>query len=132
MSRIVIDAPTLFHIVVHQLTPSANHQVVGAQGVRSQALQLLLLALRAGQVDESDVKDMQERITRFTMRLLGDRVSRDVAWDIAAEQSWDSVLDAELVALTRLQADALCTVDDGLRAKVEGLVPLVPLAAILN
>lgn len=40
------------------------------------------------------------------MRLLGDRVSRRTAWEIAREQGWETTYGAEYVAVTRLQADA--------------------------
>lgn len=58
------------------------------------------------------------------MRLLGDRVSRRTAWKIAREQGWGTTYDAEYVAITKLQADALVTVDSALAAQAEGLVPL--------
>ena len=41
------------------------------------------------------------------MRLLGDRVSRRTAWKIAQEQGWETTFDAEYLAVTKLQADAL-------------------------
>jgi hypothetical protein len=58
------------------------------------------------------------------VRLLGDRVSRRVAWQIAREQGLDSTLDAEYLAVTRLQADAFVTVDPAARVRAEGVVPL--------
>jgi predicted nucleic acid-binding protein len=64
------------------------------------------------------------------MRLLGDRVSRRVAWKIAREQNWDSTYDAEYLAVTRLQADALVTVDPALARKAHHLVPLAHLDAL--
>lgn len=61
------------------------------------------------------------------MRLLGDRVSRRTAWKIAREQGWETTYDAEYVAVTKLQADALITVNSSLATKANGLVPLAPL-----
>ena len=66
------------------------------------------------------------------MRLLGDRVSRRTAWRIAREQDWETTTDAEYVAVTRLQADALVTVDPAMAARCAGLVPLAPFAALLS
>ena len=60
-----------------------------------------------------------ERLTELKMRLLGDRVSRRVAWKIAREQGWETIYDAEYLAITRLQADALVTVDPALAAKAK-------------
>ena len=60
-------------------------------------------------------------------RLLGDRVLQRVAWTIADQLGWDDTFDAEYVALTQLQADALVTLDNRL---VEAIAGLVPVAAI--
>ncbi len=64
------------------------------------------------------------------MRLLGDRVSRRTAWKIAREEGWDTTYDAEYLAVTKLQADALVTVNPALAAKAKGLVPLAQLEAL--
>ncbi|HEX2901968.1 MAG TPA: hypothetical protein VHO01_00815, partial [Jatrophihabitans sp.] len=61
-----------------------------------------------------------------------DRVSRATAWRIAREHDWDTLRDAEYLAVARLQADALVTVDAGLAAKAQGVVPLAPLDALLR
>jgi len=47
-----------------------------------------------------------------------------VAWQIAADRYLDSTIDAEYLAVTRLQADAYVTVDPVARARAEGVVPL--------
>ena len=64
------------------------------------------------------------------MRLLGDRVSRRTAWRIAREQGWETTYDAEYLALTKLQADALVTVSPALATKAKDLVPLAQLEAL--
>jgi hypothetical protein len=66
------------------------------------------------------------------MRLLGDRVSRRTAWKIAMEQGWDTTYEAEYVAVTKLQADALVTVDPSMAARADGIVPLAPLDALIT
>ena len=57
------------------------------------------------------------RLTTTTVRLLNDRVSRAIAWKVATELGWDDTVDAEYVAVTRLQADALVAGGDGLRRR---------------
>jgi len=57
------------------------------------------------------------------IRLLGDAVLRRVAWKLADELGWASTYDAEYVALTRLQGDALVTLDEELALQVDGVVP---------
>ena len=71
-----------------------------------------------------------ERMTELKMRLLGDRVSRRTAWKIAREHGWDTTYDAEYLAVCRLQADALVTVDEAFAARAGGIVPIEPLAAL--
>ena len=64
------------------------------------------------------------------IRLLGDAVLRRVAWELADELGWASTYDAEYVALTRLQADALVTLDPEFARRVEGIVPTARFEAL--
>ena len=61
------------------------------------------------------------------MRLLGDRTLQRVAWTIADERGWPDTVDAEYVALTRLQADALVTLDQRLASAVNDIVTIAPI-----
>lgn len=126
----MIDAPTLLHMVANDLHISAGHQIVAPNLIRSQALTLLLEAVQRGELTEPQALGYHERLTEMKMRLLGDRVSRRTAWKIACEQGWTSTFDAEYLAVTRLQADALVTVDAAMAAKARGIVPLASLDAI--
>ena len=56
-------------------------------------------------------------------RVVDDRVSRRTAWQIARDHDWNTLLEAEYLAVTRLQSDALAAVNPGLAAKAEGVVP---------
>ena len=112
MTRYVIDAPTLLHLIDHELRLDPSIQLVAPSSIRSEA--------------------PQQQVTELKMRLLGDRVSRGTAWRIARERGWDTLRDAEYLAIARLQADALVTVDPDLAAKADGAVPLAPLDALLN
>jgi len=131
MARYVIDAPTLLHLLDGELPIDPAHQLVAPNTIRSEAMQLLLGEVRRGERTESAALRVHERITELKMRLLGDRVSRGTAWRIAREQDWDTLRDAEYLAVTRLQADALVTVDPALTAKAENVVPLAPLRSLL-
>ena len=64
------------------------------------------------------------------IRLLGDRVLQNVAWTVADRLAWPDTLDAEYVALTQLQADALITLDEELADAVQGLVTVAPIEAL--
>jgi predicted nucleic acid-binding protein len=131
MARYVIDAPTLLHLIDNELPIDAGHQLVAPNNIRSEALQLLLADVRRGERTDKAALRVHERITELRMRLLGDRVSRTTAWRIARDQNWDSLRDAEYLAIARLQADALVTVDPALAAKAENVVPVAPLHALL-
>lgn len=130
MTRYVIDAATLVHIVAHDVAVLPAHQLVAPNLVRSQALCLLFEAVRRGDMTESRALQLQEFCTGVKMRLLGDRVSRRTAWKIAREHGWEGTYDAEYLAVTRLQADALVTIDPAMVARATGVVPLAPLEAL--
>ena len=127
MTRYVIDAPTLLLVAADDLRVSPAHQIVAPNLIRSQALSLLLQAVQRGELSERDALARHDRLTELKMRLLGDRVSRRTAWRIALEHGWDTTFDAEYLAVTRLQADALVTVSPDLAAKADGIVPVAPL-----
>ena len=132
MMRYVIDAPTLLHLVADGVQVSAGHQLVAPNLIRSQALSLLLGAVRRGDLSERVALQHHERLTELKMRLLGDRVSRRTAWKIALEQGWETTYEAEYVAVARLQADALVTVDSAMATKAENLVPVAPPEALIR
>ena len=130
MARYVLDAVTLLHVVTHNVAIDVSHQIVAPNAIRSQALTMLLDAVNAGELSEADALALHERLTELKMRLLGDLVSRRTAWKIAREHGWTSTLDAEYLAVCRLQADALVTVDTGFAARAAGIVALAPLSAL--
>ena len=80
--------------------------------------------VRRGELTEGEALRLHERLTEVKVRLLGDRVSRRTAWRIAREQGWDTIGDAEYLAVTRLQADALIVMDESLARRATGIVPL--------
>ncbi len=132
MTRYVIDAPTLLHVVANKIQVSPGHQLVAPNLIRSQALSLLLQAVRREELTEAAALEQHERLTELKMRLLGDRVSRRTAWRIALENGWETTYDAEYIAVTKLQADALVTVDAALAGKARTLVPLAPFQALTD
>ncbi len=132
MTRYGIDGPTLLHLVDHDLRVDPAHQLVAPGRIRSEALELLLDEVRGGLREERAALALHERMTGLRIRALGDRVSRGTAWKIAQERGWEGLRDAEHVAVVRLQADALVTVDERLAALAAGLVPVAPLGALLS
>lgn len=132
MARYVVDARTLLHLVDGAARVGPDVQLVAPASIRSEALGLLLRDVVDGRRTDAEALAAHERITALRMRVLNDRVSRGTAWRIARERGWDTLRDAEYLAVTRLQADALVTVDPDLAARAEGVVPVAPLEAVLD
>jgi predicted nucleic acid-binding protein len=123
VTRFGIDAPTLLHLVAENVPVAPAHQLVAPQLLRSQALALLFDAVRNDELAETEAVDRLEAMTHVKVRLLGDRVSRRVAWQLARERGM-ATADAEYLAVTRLQAHLFVSVDPAARARAEGVVPL--------
>ena len=124
MTRFGIDAPTFLRLARDERRPHPAHQLVAPSSLRSRALELLLQEVLAGQTTEDEAMRLHERMTEIKVRLLGDRVSRRVAWGHARRTGSDELGPAEHVAVTQLQADVLLTSDPELRSVAEGVVPL--------
>lgn len=132
MTRFAIDGGVLVRLAESATPLAAGHALVGRGSLRSDAMAILYRDVREGRRTEVDAKAVLERVTAVKVRLLGDRVSRAVAWTIAHEQGRDEIGDAEHLAVARLQADALVTDDAALAAAAEGVVPLAPFDDLLR
>ena len=127
MTRFVVCPATLMMVLAQGTPISEGHQLVGPGSLRSQVLDLLLREVNEGRMAEAQALEHHERLTTMKMRLLTDRVSRRVAWNLARAKGWDSVRDAEYLAVAQLQADALVTIDERLAAAAEGIVRVAQL-----
>ncbi len=132
MARYVIDAPTLLHLLDRNMRVDPSHQLVAPNTIRSEALQLLLDDVRHARRTEKAALETHERLTGLKMRLLGDRVSRSLAWRIALQHDWETLRDAEYLAIVDLQADALITIDLDLAAKAKEIVSVAPLQSLFT
>ncbi|MDX6301767.1 MAG: hypothetical protein QOF53_2981 [Nocardioidaceae bacterium] len=132
VTRYVIDSPTLLHVIDDDLPIDPSHQLVAPNFLRSEALERLLHEVREGRRTEKAALQCHQRMTALKIRLLGDRVSRRTAWDIAVAHDWDTLRDAEYLAVTRLQADALITIDEALAAAAANIVPVAALSDLLS
>jgi predicted nucleic acid-binding protein len=54
------------------------------------------------------------------------------ALKLARDHGWDDLRDAEYLAIARLQADALVTVDAELATRAEGIVTIAPVPALVS
>jgi predicted nucleic acid-binding protein len=132
VARYVVDPQTLLRVVADDRRVAHGHQLVAQNSVRSDALGLLLTAVREGDLSEKEALATHTHLTELKMRLLGDRVSRGTAWQLARDHDWDSLHWAEYLAVARLQADALVTVNAELAALARGIVTVEPYEALFR
>lgn len=130
MTRYAIDLHVALRLAEDAVTAPVQHQLVAPALLRSQALSLLYQDVRRGERTEKDALNLMERITTMKIRLLGDRVSRSVAWKIASDLDWDDTAAAEYLAVARLQADRFVTLDPKLRRAANGIIPLAEIAEL--
>jgi predicted nucleic acid-binding protein len=130
MTRFVVDCGAVLHLESEGIEVASEHELLAPTLLRSQTLSALHEAVHAGEITRDDALDRLERIWTIRIRLLGDAVLRRNAWKIADRLGWAETYDAEYVALTQLQADALVTLDAQLARRVEGIVPTATIDAL--
>lgn len=130
MTRFVVDAGVVLHLVSEGIEVSDEHELLAPTLLRSQTLSLLHEAVQRGELPIGVARERLERVGKMKIRLLGDAVLRRVAWKVADGLGWESTYDAEYVALTQLQADAFVTLDEELARQVEGLVETASIDAL--
>lgn len=130
MSRFVVDVSAVLHLVSEDVAVGAGHELLAPTLLRSQVLTALHEAVHRGELTADVARDRLARVGRLPIRLLGDAVLRRRAWEVADQLGWASTYDAEYVALTQLQADALVTLDPELVRRVDGVVPTAGIDAL--
>ena len=128
MTRFAIDLPTALRLLEEDVVVPAQHSLVGPNLLRSHALSELYRSVRSGERSPADGRDLLERLAALKIRLLGDRVSRAVAWQVADQLGWDDTPNAEYLAVAKLQSDAFAALDPTLRTAADGIVPLADFA----
>ncbi len=130
MTKYVITPGVAILLADNQAVIRDEHKILAPTLLRSQLLSLLYQAVHRGEMSKKDAEQRLSYVRGLRMRLLGDRVLQDVAWKIAAQLGWSDTFDAEYVALTQLQADALITLDEQLADAVKDLVTVAPIEAL--
>jgi predicted nucleic acid-binding protein len=130
MTKYVICPDVAFQLARDEAVIRKDHQLLAPALLRSQLLSLLYQAVRRGEMTKTDARLRLSYVRGLRIRLLGDRVLQNVAWQVADQLGWRDTLDAEYVALTKLQADALITLDPKLADAVKDLVTVVPIEAL--
>ena len=128
MTRFVIDAGIALRIVEERTPIAPSHSLLAPTLLRSQVLDTLYGRVRRGALTEEVGVELNARFGKLKVRYLGDAVLRRRAWVLAARMELASTFDAEYVALTQLQGEALITENGDLASAAKGLVTVRPLA----
>ncbi|HET7388868.1 MAG TPA: hypothetical protein VFJ19_19620 [Nocardioidaceae bacterium] len=126
MTRFAIDAAVAVQLARDEVRTGSEHQLVAPSLLRSEVLSMLYRAVRDGTLEDKHARLLLDRVTTMKIRLLGDRVSRAVAWQIAAELGWNDTPRAEYLAVAKLQADRLVTFDPVLERAAPSYVATAP------
>jgi predicted nucleic acid-binding protein len=130
VTRFVVDCGVVLQLASEGIEVRAEHELLAPTLLRSQTLSALHEAMHRGEIPPNVALDRLTRVWALPIRLLGDAVLRRKAWNLAEQLGWAETYDAEYVALTQLQADALVTLDPELARRVEGIVPTATIEAL--
>lgn len=130
MTRFVVDCGAVLRLARDEVEVAPEHELLAPTLLRSQTLSALHEAVHLGELSRDVARERLARIGAMPIRLLGDAVLRRRAWEVADALGWAETYDAEYVALTQLQADALVTLDKELARRVKSLVATAPFAAL--
>jgi predicted nucleic acid-binding protein len=122
LTRFVVDVSAVLYLAGSEQKVPDAHTLLAPTLLRSQTLSALHEAVHRGEIPADAARERLARIGKMPIRLLGDAVLRRRAWDLAERLGWASTYNAEYVALTQLQADALVTLDAELARSVQGIV----------
>jgi predicted nucleic acid-binding protein len=132
MTRFVVDASAVLEIAKVGTAIPAERQLLAPTLLRSQVLSELHEAVQRGEIPADVARERLAWIGKLPIRLLGDGVLRRRAWEIADQLGWASTYNAEYVALTQLQADALVTLDKEFARSVKGVVATAAIDELLR
>jgi predicted nucleic acid-binding protein len=132
MTRYVIGPDVAIHLAGEEAVIPDGHHMLAPALLRSQMLSLLYQAVHRGEMTKEDAERrlFYARGMRIRIRLLEDHVLQNAAWNVADQLGWADTFDAEYVALTQLEADALITFDRQLADAVKDLVTVAPIEAL--
>jgi predicted nucleic acid-binding protein len=132
VTRFVIGPDVALYLARGGAAIAEDHQLVAPTLLRSQVLSLLYQSVRRGDVTQAEADRQLDYLRGLRIRFLGDRVLQRAAWRLAEQLGWEDTLDAEYVALTRLQADAFVTLDAGLAKAVQAFVTIAEPQVLLT
>jgi predicted nucleic acid-binding protein len=130
VTRYVIAPGVALRLATNKAVIPDHHQLLAPTLLRSQLLSMLYRQVRDGDLTRKDAEHRLDYVRGLRIRLLGDRVLQNVAWNLADQLGWPDTLDAEYLALTQLQADAFITLDADLARVAQRVVAVAPVEAL--
>ncbi|WP_029112267.1 DUF1905 domain-containing protein [Mycobacterium sp. URHB0044] len=132
MTTFIIDAQVAVNLASEGATIPPQHSLTAPTLLRSQVLALVYESVRRGDIDDRSGRKILDDIRGLRIRMLGDRSLEDHAWRLAAKLDWPDIHQAEYIALTQLQGDALVTLDEELASAARAFVETASPADILR
>jgi predicted nucleic acid-binding protein len=132
MTRYVIGPDVAVRLAGEEAVVPDGHHMLAPALLRSQMLSLLYQAVRRGEMTKEDAERRLFYARGMRIRLYedDDYLLQNAAWQVADQLGWSDTFDAEYVALTQLEADALITFDRQLADAVKDLVTVAPIEAL--
>jgi predicted nucleic acid-binding protein len=130
MTRYVIGPDVAIQLAGDEAVVPDGHHMLAPALLRSQMLSLLYQTVRRGGMTKNDAERRLFYARGMRIRLFEDHELQNVAWQVADQLGWSETFDAEYVALTQLQADALITLDRRLADAVKDLVTVAPIEVL--
>lgn len=132
MARYVIDCETLLALASGEIEVASTHRLLAPTLARSHALAALYQAAHSGEISAAEGLERVSRLNAASLnvRFLGDRALQRQAWKLAEQHGWETTVDAEYVALTTLQGDALVATNPELARTAAGIVETATIDAL--
>src|SRR5271169_2857912 len=130
MTRYVIGPDVAIHLAGEEVVIPDGHHMLAPALLRSQMLSLLYQAVHRGEMTKEDAERRLFYGQGMRIRLHADYLLQNAAWQVADQLGWSDTFDAEYVALTQLEADALITLDRKFADAVKDLVTVAPIEAL--
>jgi predicted nucleic acid-binding protein len=132
MTKYVIGPDVALALAERDAVIPPQHRLLAPTLLRSQVLAQLYIEVRRGDLTRKEANRRLDYLRALQVRLLGDRVLQQVAWQVADELGWNDTFVAEYVALTELQADALVTRDTSLARAARKVVAVATMDDLLS
>ena len=130
MTRYVIGPDVAIRLAGDEAEVPDGHHLLAPALLRSQMLSLLYQTVRRGEMTKEDAERRLFYVQGMRIRMHEDYLLQRAAWKVADQLGWPDTFDAEYVALTQLEADALITLDRQLADAVKDLVTVAPIEAL--